>query len=75
MEFIDLTEREKEHFEAMWTVDKSKWALLRCGDRLIAVNTAENTVYLIEDENITTYVKRKLVEAGAPILDTMPAGD
>jgi hypothetical protein len=72
MRFEELTEREKAHYERMWTVDKARWVLHAVHGRLGPLNLESHTVRLLEDPEIHDYVVGKMQEAGVPIVGRVP---
>ncbi len=65
-------------FENLWTVDAAKYALVRVGgeagdlSRFIIFNVETRTAMVIEDNDLSQLVKRRMKDAGVPLLNRLP---
>jgi len=72
-----MTDRLQE-FAAMWGDDAARYVLIRTDPGTAGVtscvifDTVDRTGAIIEDDDLSAEVKRRMVAAGVPILDRVP---
>lgn len=65
-------------FKNLWTSDVTKYVLLRTGhgpdgqQRFMIFNMETRMALVIEDEEVSREVKRRMHQAGVPVVDRAP---
>ncbi|MEM1353247.1 MAG: hypothetical protein AAGH88_00040 [Planctomycetota bacterium] len=76
MKFEELPEDEQKMLEAMWTTDIDKWIMWPSDDGIDdLIYRSDNSMLIIEDNELARYVTRRMRECGVEIRNTDKQND